>query len=228
MSKYFLGKRLQRPLQHDEGVPPDWGDKDNVPHDDTSARCTGTTRSASSRRTTCRCTHQIGNLHLRAPSGDQHAPRGSREVPRDGDAPLQALLQIDPVFARNYYRMAQIYMIRKQYEPRGEGLPGLPSTRSAAPRTSPCSRSPGCAHDPFLSDLRAAGPAGGPIATSARSNRLRESAETYTSMANALFMDNLFPEAERAYRIALSYDRTSTWPREPRGHLPPRPGRRPA
>ena len=39
-------------------------------------------------------------------------------------------------------------------------------------------------------------------------SRPRESAEAYTSLANAFFMDSRFTEAEQAYRKALSYDAT--------------------
>jgi tetratricopeptide (TPR) repeat protein len=114
--------------------------------------------------------------------------------------------QIDPVFAPNYYRMAQVYMIRKQFDLAAKTYQAYIDAERCAASASllakPWLRNSILSYQPYESldgqwVRRHVGP-----------GRLRESAEAYTSLANALFMGDRFEEAEQAYRTALSYEPT--------------------
>jgi tetratricopeptide (TPR) repeat protein len=152
--------------------------------------------------------HQIGNLHLRRA---EWATNNGR--PDEGEKYLDKALirfklyhQIDPVFAPNFYRMAQIYMIRKQYDLAVKTYQALIDAERCAADPSLLAKS--WLRNTILSYQTYEQVDGRWVHRHVGALRGRESAEAYTSLANALFMDSRFPEAEQAYRIALSYDTT--------------------
>lgn len=207
MSKYFLGNVFNDRFNMTKAYLPNWGDTDNVPHDDYERAMYWYDEVRKLAPNYVQMHHQIGNLHLRRAEWATNNGR-PEEAAKYLDMALvrfKLYYEVDPVFAPNYYRMAQIYMIRKQY-----GL--AVKTYQAYIDAERCAADESMLAKPWLRNTILSYQAYEQLDGRwthrhvGASNRLRESAETYTSMANALFMDNLFPEAERAYRIALSYD----------------------
>jgi|CXWL01.1.fsa_nt_gi putative inorganic carbon (HCO3(-)) transporter len=206
MAKYFLGNVFNDRFNMTKTYAPNWGDKDNVPHDDYERALYWYDRVRQLAPNYVQMHHQIGNLHLRRAqwASDNGHPEESDKYLDMALTRFKLYHQLDPVFPANYYRTAQIYMIRKQYDKAVETYQALMDA-------------PGCVVDPALLNkpgLRKtilsyqgyteengvwAHHHVGPV-------NPRESAEAYTSMANALFMGERLSEAEVAYRKALSYD----------------------
>ncbi|PIR19498.1 MAG: hypothetical protein COV48_01660, partial [Elusimicrobia bacterium CG11_big_fil_rev_8_21_14_0_20_64_6] len=118
MSKYFLGNVFNDRFNMTKSYLPGWGDTGNVPHDDYERAMYWYEEVRKLAPNYVQMHHQIGNLHMRRA---EWATNNGR--PEEAQKYLDAALirfklyhEIDPVFAPNYYRMAQIYMIRKQYD----------------------------------------------------------------------------------------------------------------
>ncbi len=208
MSKYFLGNVFNDRFNMTKVNLPNWGDMDGQPHDDYERALYWYDAVRRLAPNYVQMHHQIGNLHLRRAEWAQNNghPEESAKYLEMAMTRFKLYYQVDPVFAPNYYRMAQIHMIRKEYDQAA----GVYRALINAER---------CAADPSLLDkawLRNS------ILSYQAYDRVdgvwthrhigaarpRESAEAYTSLANALFMGNHYPEAETAYRTALSYDPT--------------------
>jgi len=206
MSKYFLGNVFNDRFNMTKSYLPGWGDTGNVPHDDYERAMYWYEEVRKLAPNYVQMHHQIGNLHMRRA---EWATNNGR--PEEAQKYLDAALirfklyhEIDPVFAPNYYRMAQIYMIRKQYDLAIKTYHELIDAQECAADESmlekPWLRKTILSYQPYaLLDGKWMHRHVGP-------ERPRESAEAYTSLANAYFMGNRLAEAERAYRTALSYD----------------------
>ncbi len=206
MSKYFLGNVFNDRFNMTKAYLPNWGDTGNVPHDDYERAMYWYEEVRKLAPNYVQMHHQIGNLHLRRAEWATNNGR-PEEAQKYLDLALMRFKfynQIDPVFAPNFYRTAQIHMIRKEYALAVKTYQALIDAQGCAVEPSllakPWLRSTILSYQSYeeLDGLWAHHHVG--------RARPRESAEAYTSMANALFMDNLFLEAEQAYRIALSYD----------------------
>jgi len=207
MSKYFLGNVFNDRFNMTKAYLPNWGDTDNVPRDDYERAMYWYEEVRKLAPNYVQMHHQIGNLHLRRAewATNNGRPDEAQKYLDMAMVRFKLYYQIDPVFAPNYYRMAQIHMIRKQFDLAVKDYQAYIDALR-------CSVDPSLLEKPWLRNTilsyqnyeqldgqwthRHVGAV----------NRMRESAEAYTSMANALFMDNRFPEAEQAYRTALSYD----------------------
>ncbi|MBI2787166.1 MAG: O-antigen ligase family protein [Elusimicrobia bacterium] len=207
MSKYFLGNVFNDRFNMTKAYLPNWGDTDNVPRDDYERAMYWYEEVRKLAPNYVQMHHQIGNLHLRRAewATNNGRPEEAQKYLDMAMVRFKLYYQIDPVFAPNYYRMAQIHMIRKQFDLAVKAYQAYIDALR-------CSVDPSLLEKPWLRNTilsyqnyeqldgqwthRHVGAV----------NRMRESAEAYTSMANALFMDNRFPEAEQAYRTALSYD----------------------
>jgi putative inorganic carbon (HCO3(-)) transporter len=206
MSKYFLGNVFNDRFNMTKAYLPNWGDTDNVPHDDYERAMYWYDEVRKLAPNYVQMHHQIGNLHLRRA---EWATNNGR--PEEAQKYLAAALirfklyyQVDPVFAPNFYRMAQIYMIRKEYDLAIKTYQALIDAQRCAADDSMLAKP--WLRNTILSYQSYEELDGRWVHRHVGANRPRESAEAYTSMANALFMDSRFPEAEQAYRIALSYD----------------------
>ncbi|MBI2386181.1 MAG: O-antigen ligase family protein [Elusimicrobia bacterium] len=207
MSKYFLGNVFNDRFNMTKAYLPNWGDTDNLPRDDYERAMYWYEEVRKLAPNYVQMHHQIGNLHLRRAewATNNGRPQEAEKYLDMAMVRFKLYYQIDPVFAPNYYRMAQIHMIRKQFDLAVKAYQAYIDAER-------CSVDSSLLEKPFLRTTilsyqnyeqlegkwthRHVGAV----------NRMRESAEAYTSMANALFMDNRFPEAEQAYRVALSYD----------------------
>lgn len=207
MSKYFLGNVFNDRFNMTKAYLPNWGDTDDLPRDDYERAMYWYEEVRKLAPNYVQMHHQIGNLHLRRAewATNNGRPEEAQKYLDMAMVRFKLYYQIDPVFAPNYYRMAQIHMIRKQFDLAVKDYQAYIDALR-------CSVDPSLLEKPWLRNTilsyqnyeqldgqwthRHVGAV----------NRMRESAEAYTSMANALFMDNRFPEAEQAYRTALSYD----------------------
>lgn len=207
MSKYFLGNVFNDRFNMTKAFLPNWGDTDNVARDDYERAMYWYEEVRKLAPNYVQMHHQIGNLHLRRAewATNNGRPEEAEKYLDMAMTRFRLYYQIDPVFAPNFYRMAQIHMIRKQYD---EAV----KTYQAFIDAAQCAVEPSLLEKPWLRrtilSYQAYTNLDGPWVHHhvGESNRLRESAEAYTSMANALFMADRFPEAEKAYRVALSYD----------------------
>ncbi|MEK7234260.1 MAG: O-antigen ligase family protein [Elusimicrobiota bacterium] len=206
MSKYFLGNVFNDRFNMTKAYLPKWGDTGNIPHDDYERAMYWYDEVRKLAPNYVQMHHQIGNLHLRRAEWATSNGR-PEEAQKYLDLALirfKLYLQVDPVFAPNYSRMAQIYMIRKQYDLAVKTYLALIDAQRCSADEFMLEK-PGL-RNTILSYQRYERLGGLWTHRHVGAARPHESAEIYTSMANALFMDGRFPEAEQAYRTALSYE----------------------
>jgi len=208
MSKYFLGNVFNDRFNMTKAYLPNWGDTNNVPRDDYERAMYWYEEVRKLAPNYVQMHHQIGNLHLRRAEWASNNGRPDEAAIYLDRALIRFKLyrQIDPVFAPNYYRMAQIYMIRKQHDLAAKTYQAYIDAEACSADQSllvkPWLRNTILSYQPYtlLGDQW--------VHQHVGASRPRESAEAYTSLANALFMDSRFAEAEKAYRTALSYEPT--------------------
>ncbi len=206
MSKYFLGNVFNDRFNMTKAYLPNWGDMDGQPHDDYERAMYWYDEVRKLAPNYVQMHHQIGNLHLRRAEWAQNNghPEESAKYLEMALTRFKLYYQVDPVFAPNFYRMAQVYMIRKQFDLAAKAYQAYIDADRCSAESSllekPWLRNTILAYQPYAQiDGKWAHRHVG-------SYKPRESAEAYTSMANALFMGNNFEAAEQAYRTALSYD----------------------
>ncbi|MDO8756639.1 MAG: hypothetical protein Q7J64_01390, partial [Elusimicrobiota bacterium] len=206
MSKYFLGNVFNDRFNMTKAYLPNWGDTNNEPHDDYERALYWYDQVRQLAPNYVQMHHQIGNLHLRR--ADWATNNGH---PEDAAKYLEMALtrfklyyQVDPVFAPNFYRMAQVYMIRKQYDLAIKTYQALIDAQRCSVEPSLLAKS--WLRNSILNYQGYEMIGGQWVHRHVAAVRARESAEAYTTMANALFMAERFPEAEQAYRLGLSYE----------------------
>ena len=206
MSKYFLGNVFNDRFNMTKVYLPNWGDTDNVPHDDYERAMYWYDEVRKLAPNYVQMHHQIGNLHLRRAefATNNGHPEEAAKYLEMAMTRFKLYFQVDPVFPPNYYRMAQVHMIRKEFDLAAKTYQALIDAQR-------------CAADPSLlekdwmrkSILSYQGYTqidGVWTHRHVAVAQSREAAEAYTSLANALFMGSRFEEAEKAYRTALSYE----------------------
>jgi O-antigen ligase/tetratricopeptide (TPR) repeat protein len=121
MAKYFLGNVFNDRFNMTKIYNPNWGDKDNVPMDDYERALYWYNEVRRLSPNYVQMHHQVGNLHMRraqwAQDPNNHRPPEEAEKYLDLAMTRFRLYQaVDPVFAPNYFRIGQIYMMRKQFD----------------------------------------------------------------------------------------------------------------
>ena len=206
MAKYFLGNVFNDRFDMTKAYLPNWGDTNNVARDDYERALYWYDEVRKLAPNYVQMHHQIGNLHLRR--AQYAADRGlKQESERYLDMAMtrfKLYRQIDPVFPPNYYRMAQVNMIRQKYEEAIEHYQAFIDAGGCEVDSSllekPYLRSTILSYQQYVND------GGHWTHRHARADQPRESAEAYTSLANAQFMAGRYEEAEQNYRKALSYE----------------------
>ncbi len=206
MSKYFLGNVFLDRFNMTKVYLPSLGDSNNVSRDDYERALSWYDEVRQLAPNYVQMHHQVGGLHLRRAEWATNNGRPD-EAGKYLDLALtrfKLYAQIDPVYAPNYHRMAQIYLIRKQYGLAVKTYQALIDAERCEADASflakPLFRNTILSYQPYSKAT------GAWVHRHVDPAHPRESAEVYTSLANALFMDNRFSEAEKAYRTALSYD----------------------
>ncbi|OGR92476.1 MAG: hypothetical protein A2V88_01050 [Elusimicrobia bacterium RBG_16_66_12] len=208
MAKYFLGNVFNDRFNMTKIYNPNWGDRDDAPRDDYERAVYWYNEVRRLSPNYVQMHHQVGNLHLRRA---QWAMDNKR--PEEGAKYLDLALnryrlyqEIDPVFAPNYYRMGQLYMMRRQYDEAiqvYEELINAPQC-DVAPSllAKDFLRGTILSYQPYTKDdgrwvHRHAVP---------QAPFTQAGAEAYTSLANAHFMAGHLEESEKFYKKALSFD----------------------
>ncbi|MBI3565140.1 MAG: O-antigen ligase family protein [Elusimicrobia bacterium] len=220
MAKYFLGNVFNDRFNMTKIYNPNWGDKDNVPMDDYERALYWYNEVRRLSPNYVQMHHQVGNLHMRraqwAQDPNNHRPPEEAEHYLDLAMTRFKLYQaIDPVFAPNYYRMGQIYMMRKQFDKAIETYQALIDADKCA--VAPRLLAKDFLRNTILSYQLYVKEEGGWVHRHAVNmpGQTREAAEAYTSLANAHFMaEQQTPKdaaghlqaAEQAYRKALSFE----------------------
>jgi len=208
MSKYFLGNVFNDRFNMTKANLPNWGDTDGAAHDDYERAMYWYDEVRKLAPNYVQMHHQIGNLHLRRAewATNNGQPQEAAKYLEMALTRFKLYYQIDPVFGPNYYRMAQVYMVQRKFDLAAQTYQAfIDADRCAAAPSlldKPWMRNSILSYQPYeMIDGRW-------LHRHVGVGRPRESAEAYTSMANAFFMGGRFPEAEQAYRTALSYDPT--------------------
>lgn len=209
MAKYFLGNVFNDRFNMTKVYNPNWGDKDDVLMDDYERALYWYNEVRRLSPNYVQTHHQVGNLHLRRAQWAIDNRRPPEEASKYLDLALnryRLYQQIDPVFAPNYYRMGQIYMMRQQYDEAikvYEELIAAPQCQ-VDPRllTHVLLRSTILSYHQYVREderwvHRHAVP---------QPPFHRDGAEAYTSLANAHYLAEHLEEAEKFYKKAIAFD----------------------
>ncbi len=198
MSRYFMGNVFNDRFDMRRIYNPAWGDQESLPRDDYERALDSYNEVRRLAPNYVQTHHQVGALHLKRAEWASSNGR-SQEVGFFLDRAIRRFKlyqQIDPVFALNYFRLYQVYMIQRRYAEAAKAMEDL----IQAPM---CAVDPRLIAKPFLrnSILSYQGyvQQGAPV-------HRHESADAYTNLGNAYFMLERLPEAEGAYRRALALD----------------------
>ena len=208
MAKYFLGNVFNDRFNMTKVYNPIWGDLDNQPRDDYERALFWYNEVRRLSPNYVQMHHQVGNLHLRRAQWAQDPAnhRPPEEVQKYLDLALNRFYlyqQIDPVFPPNFYRMAQIFIMRQQYDRAIKTYEDLIAANQ-------------CAVDPklltneflrrtILSYQLYTMEDGHWVHRHAVPQEPPAAAEAYTSLANAHYLAGHLNEAEKFYKIALGF-----------------------
>jgi putative inorganic carbon (HCO3(-)) transporter len=218
MAKYFLGNVFNDRFNMTKVSNPNWGDTEGEPVDDYERALFWYNEVRRLSPNYVQMHHQVGNLHLRRAQWavDNHHP--DAEVQHYLDLAMNRFRlyqQIDPVFPPNYYRMGQVYMMRKQYGEAIKVYEGLINAEACAVDPALLAkdymRKTILSYQPYLLEdgrwvHRHALP---------QDPYTRDGVEAYTSLANAHFLahqeaakdrEGHLELAEKFYKKALSFD----------------------
>jgi len=201
MSLYFMGNVYNDRFNMEKIYNPAWGDKNKVPRDDYERALDSYNEVRRLSPNYVQMHHQVGNLHMKraewaANNGHPEEVAIYLEKAMNRFRLYQA---IDPVFPPNYYRMGQIYMIRKDYAMAAKTYEDL----IYAPKcqAEPSLLSKAVFRNKLLAYQEYKEEPGEPLPV-----HRHESAEAYTNLANAYFMLERYPDSEKAYLRALALD----------------------
>jgi len=234
MSKYFLGNVFEDRFNMVKVSMPNWGDPATPcpagegpstrlcyePMDDYDRALYWYNEVRRLSPNYVQTHHQVGNLHLRRANWaiQNHKPKEEVEHYLDLAMNRYRLYErIDPVFAPNYYQIAQIYLLRRQFD---EAI----RTYEELIRAEPCAVDPGLlshdrlrktvlAYQPYVQETDASGKTVW-VHRHADMAEAREAAETYALLADAHFMAHQaapkapghLEEAEKDYKRSLGFD----------------------
>lgn len=201
MSLYFMGNVYNDRFNMDKVYRPEWGDSNNVPRDDYERAMDSYDKVRRLAPNYVQMHHQVGALHMkRAEWAMQHGQPAEAEKYLDMALTRFKMYQaIDPVFAPNYFRMGQIYMVRKQYQKALE-------TYKAYIEAPMCQVAPALISNKLLRDTILSYQNYEPEPGVSYPVHHHETPEAYTNLANAYYMLENLEEAEKAYRHALAFD----------------------
>ena len=201
MSEYFTGNVFNDRFNMDKVYEPKWGDKDGVARDDYERALDAYNEVRKLAPNYVQMHHQVGSLHLkRAEWAMQHGHPD--EAQKYLDRALNRFLlyrAIDPVFAPNYFRIGQVYMIEKRWDMAARAYEDYINAEKCQVAESliskPWMRRTILAYQDYVDEPGIPYPV-----------HRHESAEAYTNLANAYFMLGRLEDSERAYRHALKLD----------------------
>lgn len=201
MSMYFEGNVYNDRFDMRKIYNPAWGDKDNVARDDYERAMDSYDKVRRLAPNYVQMHHQVGALHMkRAQWAIQNGHPDEAEIyMRRAMTRFKMYEQIDPVFPPNYFRMAEIYLMHKQYPEAAKIYEDFIKAEKCAIAPSLISKSwlqkTILAYQPYVEEPGIAYPV-----------HRHEQADAYTNLGNIyVWMDRL-ADAELAYRRALMLD----------------------
>ncbi|MDE2142821.1 MAG: O-antigen ligase family protein [Elusimicrobia bacterium] len=208
MAKYFLGNVFNDRFNMTKVYNPIWGDTDNVPRDDYERALYWYNEVRRLSPNYVQMHHQVGNLHLRRAQWamDPANHRPPEEVQHYLDLALNRFKlyrQIDPVFPPNYYRMGQIYIMRKQYDLAIKNYEDLIAARECA--VDPKLLANSFLRHTILSYQVYVQEDGHWVHRHATPQEPAAAAEAYTALANAHYLAGHLLRAETFYKKALGF-----------------------
>ncbi len=219
MSKYFLGNVFNDRFNMTKVSMPEWGDPGKDPLDDYERALYWYNEVRRLSPNYVQMHHQVGSLHLRRAQWamDNHRPQAEVEHYLDlAMTRFRMYEQVDPVYPPNYFRIAQIYMMRKQYPQAIRTYQELIAARACAvdPKllTHELLRRTILSYQPYVREKDASGQEVW-VHRHADAQEPHDAAEVYTNLANAEFLAHqadphahgYLEAAERDYRLALSF-----------------------
>lgn len=199
MAFYFSGNVFTDRFNMVKVFNPDWGDKDGVPRDDFDRALDSFAGVAARSPNYVQMHHQMGTLYLK--HGDWLIHQGRvEEGQHEWDKALEYFdkyRKIDPVFAPNYYRMAQIDLFRGQYAKAADVYNALIEARECRVDEALLRR------DVLRKTLLSYQPY---VLRDGQWVHLHESAETYTDLAGAYMMMGDAQRAQDSLHRALEID----------------------
>ncbi|MDX6768336.1 MAG: tetratricopeptide repeat protein [Elusimicrobiota bacterium] len=204
MSKYFLGNVFNDRFNMTKVYNPNWGDLNEVPMDDYERALFWYNEVRRLAPNYVQMHHQVGALHMKRAqhASDQGKQQEAEKYLDMAMTRFRLYEQIDPVFAPNYHRIAQIYMIRKDYAAAIKTYEALIDAEKCAvdPKLmeKPLLRRTILAYQPYLVED------GKHVHRHAVPVLPGEGSENWTALANAYYLDGRLEDAERAYLNALA------------------------
>lgn len=204
MAKYFLGNVFNDRFSMAKVYNPNWGDTNDVPMDDYDRALYWYNEVRRLSPNYVQMHHQVGALHMKRAEYAQNSghPEEAGKYLDMAMTRFRLYEQIDPVFAPNYHRIAQIYLIRKDYA-------NAIATYEALIKADKCEVVPNLLKKPFLRrTILAYQPYnledGQYVHRHANMVLPAEGSENWTALANAYYMAGRLEDAERAYLNALA------------------------
>lgn len=204
MAKYFLGNVFNDRFDMRKTYNPAWGDSEDQPRDDYERALYWYNEVRRLSPNYVQMHHQVGALHMKRAqfAADQGKASEAEKYLDMAMTRFRLYEQIDPVFAPNYHRIAQVYMIRKDYESAIKTYEALINAEKCAvePRLlqKPLLRRTILAYQPYNEE------GGGFVHRHANAALPAEGAENWTALANAYYLVGRLDDAERAYLNALA------------------------
>jgi O-antigen ligase/tetratricopeptide (TPR) repeat protein len=204
MAKYFLGNVFNDRFDMRKVYNPNWGDEKDTPRDDYERALYWYDEVRKLAPNYVQMHHQVGALHMkRAQYAQDKGDAAEAEKYLDmAMTRFRLYEQIDPVFAPNYHRIAQVYMIRKDFPSAIKTYEALIAAEKCAVEPSlldrPLLRRTILAYQPYtLED-------GKWVHRHANHVNPAEGSENWTALANAYYMSGDLLGAEKAYLSALA------------------------
>jgi tetratricopeptide (TPR) repeat protein/O-antigen ligase len=117
MPYYFTGNVFNDRFNMEKSYRPEWGDKDNLPRDDYERAMDAYEHVREIAPNYVQMHHQVGTLYMKMHDHmlRQGKQKEAQEFLDKALARLNLYENLDPVYPLNYYRKAQIYIIRQDF-----------------------------------------------------------------------------------------------------------------
>ena len=206
MSMYFMGNVYNDRFDMRKLSNPAWGDKPDVARDDYERAMDVYDQVRRLAPNYVQMHHQVGALHMKRAEWavNNGRPDEAQKYLERALVRFRMYQAIDPVFARNYYRMGQVYMIQKRYAEAARVYEDLVNARGC--EVAPTLLARDLLRTSILSYQEYVKLPDEPL------QHKHESSEAYTNLANAYFLLENWTASEKAYLRALALDAISTTP----------------